>query len=77
MVFAHALLVGPAHANLLLLVILPLLLWRLGFGTFPLYRLQAVFMKKLRRPGYPAQAQLYSGIAIGLCAQFGHLPVGD
>jgi hypothetical protein len=77
LVLGHALIEGVNQVNLLMLVVLVLALWQFGFGLFLLSHYQAVFVKKLKRYGYMIHAQLYTGIALGLCALFGHLLVTD
>lgn len=77
LVFGHALLMGLTQANLLLQAIVALALWQFFFGLFLLRRYQTVFMKNLKRYGYLAHSQLYTGISIGVFALFGHLLVGD
>lgn len=77
MVFVHALLEGLNHANLLMVAIFILAVWQFGFGVFLLSRYQAVFVKKMKRYGYLAHSQLYTGIALGVFALFGHLLAGD
>lgn len=77
LIAGHALLEGLHQANLLLLLVLLLVGWQFGFGLFILSRYQAVFINKVKRYGYLAHSQLYTGVAIGLCALFGHLLVQD
>jgi len=77
LVFGHALIEGWHQANLLMRVVLLLVTWQFGFGLFLLSHYQAVFVKKMKRYSYMAHSQLYTGIALGLCALFGHLLVSD
>ena len=77
LVFGHALMEGLAQANLLMWIVLLLVLWQFGFGLFLLSRYQLVFVQKLKRYSYMAHSQLYTGIALGLCALFGHLLFTD
>ncbi len=76
MVFLHALLEGLNQANFLMDAIIVLALWQFCFGVFLLSRYQAVFIRKMKRYGYMAHSQLYTGIAIGVFALFGHILVG-
>lgn len=75
LVFGHAWIEGTNQVNLLMLLVLTLCLWQFGFGLFLLSRYQAVFVKKMKRYSYMAHSQLYTGIALGLAALFGHLLV--
>lgn len=77
LVFCHALVAGWNQANLLMRVVLLLTLWQFGFGLFLLSRYQAVFVNKLKRYSYMAHSQLYTGVALGICALCGHLLVND
>lgn len=75
LLFSHAYLVGLDQANALLKTIFILALWQFCFGLFLLSRYQIVFLNKAKRYGYMAHSQLYTGIAIGILALFGHLLV--
>ncbi len=73
----HAFLEGVQQANLLLLGTLLLLVWQLTFGLFLLSRHHAISGGRIKKFSYLAHAQLYTGIAIGICALFGHLLLQD
>lgn len=73
LVIGHTLIEGWHQVNLLLAIVLGLALWQFGFGLFLLTRYQAVFVKRMKRYGYMAHSQLYTGVALGVCAVFGHL----
>ncbi|MFW8602198.1 hypothetical protein ACOHYD_12060 [Desulfobacterota bacterium M19] len=75
LIFGHAWLEGLNQANLLMKIIMALVIWQFAFGLFLLNRYQDVFVKKIKRYSYMAHSQLYTGIAIGICAAFGHLLV--
>lgn len=77
LVFGHTFLEGVGRANLLMDAILVLALWQFAFGAFLLTRYQLVFVKKMKRYSYMAHSQLYTGVAFGVFALFGHLLVGD
>lgn len=77
LIASHALLEGLNQANLLLQVILFLAAWQFAFGLFVISHYQAFFITKIKRYSYLAHSQLYTGVAIGLCALFGHLLVQD
>lgn len=77
LVFGHTVIEGINQANLLMQVVLALTVWQFGFGLFLFSRYQAVFVKKMKRYGYMAHAQLYTGVALGVCALFGHFLVKD
>ncbi len=77
LVFGHALLEGLNQANLLMRVVLLVAVWQFGFGLFLLNRYQVVFVQKMKRYSHMAHSQLYTGIALGICAMFGHLLVKD
>jgi len=76
LIMGHAWLEGPNQVNLLMKVIIILALWQFAFGLFLLNRYQVIFVKKMKKYGYMAHSQLYTGVAIGICAIFGHLLVG-
>jgi len=77
LVIGHTLVEGVHQVNPLMAVVLALALWQFGFGLFLLLRYQAVFVKHIKRYSYLAHSQLYSGVALGVCAAFGHLLIGD
>lgn len=77
LVFGHALIEGLSRANLLLEAVFILSLWQFAFGIFLLCHYNAVFVKKMKRYGYMAHSQLYTGIALGIFVLFGHLTFGD
>ena len=66
----HALLMGPAHWNLFLKMVLGLLAWQGIFGLFLVVRFPT---GTLKRYSYLVHAQLFSGVMIGVFAAFGHL----
>ncbi len=77
LIAGHALLEGLNQANLLMELILILITWQFACGLFVISHYQAIFIKQLKRYSYLAHSQLYTGVAIGLCALFGHLLVQD
>ena len=77
LILCHALLGGLNQANLLMQVVLGLIIWQFGFGLFLLVRYQQVFVQKIKRYSYLVHSQLYTGIALGLFAMFGHLLIKD
>lgn len=77
LILCHVSLEGLEQANLLLRAVLFLIAWQFAFGLFLLSRYQDIFVNRLKRYGYLAHSQLYSGIAIGLCAFLGHLLIQD
>jgi hypothetical protein len=77
MVLGHAWLEGFSQANFHMRTVVALILWQFSFGLFLLNRYQIVFIKKMKKYGYLAHSQLYTGIAIGIGAIFGHLLVSN
>lgn len=77
LIAGHALLAGLNQANLLMDLILFLILWQFACGLFVIGHYQAIFIQQLKRYSYLAHSQLYTGVAIALCALFGHLLVRD
>jgi len=68
----HALLMGAVRWNPFLILVLLLLAWQGFFGLFLVIR---VPINPLKRYGYLAHAQLFTGVMVGVFAIFGHLLV--
>lgn len=68
----HAVMEGVGRFNPFLIMVLILLAWQ---GIFGMLILTKFLPPSLKRPAYPAHAQLFSGIMILIFAAFGHLLV--
>ena len=68
----HAVLEGVSRFNPFLVMVLILLAWQ---GIFGMLILAKFLPPSIKRPSYPAHAQLFSGIMILIFAAFGHLLV--
>ncbi len=77
LIAGHAFLAGIPRANPLLLGALLLVFWQFSWGLFLISRHPAISGGTMRIFNYRAHAQLYTGIAIGICAFFGHLLLKD